>query len=400
MAGVLVSIVIPVFNHLDLTKQCLDSIAENTDVPYEVIMVDNASTDGTGAFLASRPVRVITNAENRGFQGAANQGIRAATGEYICLLNNDVIVLPGWLEPLLQCLREDPKVGIAGPMQVSPQGMVWHAGTVFGSQDDPVRPRMPFHIFKDFPGDDPAVNIKRSYPAMNFACAITPRKLFDEIGLPDEDTFMFPGFFEDVDWCLRLRKAGYLCTYCPQSRVIHLGNQTYYGDNLKNQSLLALEKNLIILLDKWKEEPEFFLLPPKIQPVLDEYYESKVFIMEEAKLLKHELARSKEYLNELENELAKASGVNEEATHYARKLERELQRKNDALEDASRSVARVGRELEMKNELSISLSGELEAARAQIGELEAALSRKLTTRLLEFLRRRVRIRKGSSPGAP
>jgi GT2 family glycosyltransferase len=163
MADVLVSIVIPAFNHLDLTRQCLDSIAENTDVPHEVIVVDNASTDGTGAFLASRPVRVITNAENVGFQKAANQGIQAATGEYVCFLNNDIIVLPGWLEPLLKCLREDAKVGVAGPKQVSPQGIVWHAGTVFGPQDDPVRPRMPFHIYKDFPEDDPMVGIKRSY---------------------------------------------------------------------------------------------------------------------------------------------------------------------------------------------------------------------------------------------
>ena len=154
------------------------------------------------------------------------------------------------------------------------------------------------------------------------------------------------------------------------------------------------------LLDKWKDEPESFLLPPEIRPFLDEYFKSKVFIAEEVKLLKKELSLLREHRNELEEELGKASAVNEEAVHYVRKIERELQRKNDALEEASQYVARVGQEIAAKNELIISLSGELETARARIGALESALSQRFTTRLLGFLRRRMRKGKDPAPGAP
>ena len=155
-----------------------------------------------------------------------------------------------------------------------------------------------------------------------------------------------------------------------------------------------------IMLDQKKDEPESFLLPPDIRSCLDEYFKSKVFIADETPLLKEELARSRERLNELENELAKASAVNKEAEHYARNVERELQRKSDALEEASQYVERVDQELAVTREQSISLSGELEAARARIGALESALSQRFTRRLLGFLRSRMRKGEDRAPGAP
>src|SRR5207249_3587528 len=98
------------------TRQCVDSLRLRTDEPYELIFVDNGSTDGTVDFLQSIPgATVITNPQNKGFPAAANQGISAAQGRYICLLNNDTVLTTGWLRRMLAALQRDPHAGLVGP---------------------------------------------------------------------------------------------------------------------------------------------------------------------------------------------------------------------------------------------------------------------------------------------
>ena len=103
----LTSIIIPCWGQLEFTRQCLAALKSHTRRPWELIIVDNGSTDGTPDYLAgvsdmaSMPVTVITNATNRGFPAAVNQGLKAARGEYLVLLNNDVVVTDGWLEQLI-----------------------------------------------------------------------------------------------------------------------------------------------------------------------------------------------------------------------------------------------------------------------------------------------------------
>jgi len=113
----LTSIVIPTHNQLAYTRECLASIRQRTDEPYELIVVDNGSTDGTVEYLHSLAgVTVISNPENRGFPVAVNQGIRAARGRHLLLLNNDCIVTTGWLGRLLRALGSDPRIGLVGPV--------------------------------------------------------------------------------------------------------------------------------------------------------------------------------------------------------------------------------------------------------------------------------------------
>jgi GT2 family glycosyltransferase len=345
--AVLVSIVIPVFNHIDLTRQCIDSIRKNTPDCYEVVVIDNGSTDGTAECLRDQPVRLIVNEENLGFHKAANQGITSAQGEYVCLLNNDVIVLPGWLEPLLDCLAADDRVGIVGPKQIRPDSTVWHAGTVFGPDDSPAFARQPMHVFIDFPEGDPLVNVKRYYPAMNFGCCLIPARLFREVGLLDDETFMFPGLFEDVDWCLRLRKGSYLCLYCPDSKVIHMGNRTQYhsGESLKRKSLEAIEVNLERLLRKWEDEPESFFVPDDVRPVLDEYFSSAIFLGKENADMRRQVEVLRERVRELEEVQRYSEAVNAEAAVYARKLEADWKDKCEELEAEKGRVARLEAEL-------------------------------------------------------
>ncbi|MCP9473460.1 MAG: glycosyltransferase, partial [Nitrospira sp.] len=119
------SIIIPVYNNLELTKQCLTALASaTTGVDYEVILVDNGSTDGTTAFLQTLQgeVQVIRNEENRGFAKACNQGAKAARGKYLVFLNNDTIPQPNWLGPLVQEVEEHPEVGVVGSKLLYPDG--------------------------------------------------------------------------------------------------------------------------------------------------------------------------------------------------------------------------------------------------------------------------------------
>ncbi|GBL40135.1 uncharacterized glycosyltransferase RBE_0706 [Nitrospirota bacterium] len=109
-----VSLVIPVYNQLDYTKQCLESIARCTDQPYELIIVDNASTDGTREFLRDVKATVITNLRNLGCAKAWNQGVRASHGDVVGILNNDIIVTKGWIEGLVKFMEQEGH-GIVSP---------------------------------------------------------------------------------------------------------------------------------------------------------------------------------------------------------------------------------------------------------------------------------------------
>lgn len=279
----LVSIVIPVFNNLDFTRQCLESIRQHTDGNYEVLVVDNASSDGTGDYLESAGVRVITMEKNTGFPPAVNAGIRQAQGKYVCLLNNDTIMMPGWLSPLVKHLEKTPRAAVAGPMQVNPDGIIVHVGVVFTPQledrhypGDPAgwTHREPLHIYIKQLSRHPPANVARSYPAMNFGCALVRGEVLEEIGLLDEETFAFPGNYEDIDWCLRARKAGHACDYRPRSRIVHIGSGTQLGlgEEMKEKCVAGSRENLQRFLAKWKDEPEELFSPPSARLWVDEYF--------------------------------------------------------------------------------------------------------------------------------
>jgi glycosyltransferase involved in cell wall biosynthesis/polysaccharide pyruvyl transferase WcaK-like protein/MoaA/NifB/PqqE/SkfB family radical SAM enzyme len=119
----LTSIIMLTCNQLQYTKKCIESILQNTQKPYELIIVDNGSTDGTVEYLESEVpknhpdlrIKIIKNKENKGFAGGNNQGMAVASGDYILLLNNDVVVTTGWLERMLSCAEKQPEIGIVGP---------------------------------------------------------------------------------------------------------------------------------------------------------------------------------------------------------------------------------------------------------------------------------------------
>ncbi len=215
------SIIMPVFNRCELTEQCLTHLAAVTTGPtFEVIVVDNGSTDATGTLLAKLggDVQILRNEENRGFAIACNQGARVARGRHLIFLNNDTIPLPGWLSPLVAEIDSDPRVGIVGSKLLFLDGSIQHAGVVF----DRERP-IPFHPFRGLAASDPAANKRRELNCVTGACMAVRADLFAAVGGFDEG---FRNGYEDVDFCIRVRQRGFKVVYQPASALYHLESQT------------------------------------------------------------------------------------------------------------------------------------------------------------------------------
>jgi GT2 family glycosyltransferase/glycosyltransferase involved in cell wall biosynthesis len=213
-----VSVIIPVFNQLTLTLQCLDALRTTltTETSCEIIVIDNASTDGTDVSLKTQPIRYFRNHENLGFATACNQGARAARGEFLLFLNNDTIPRPGWLQPLVQALATG-EAQVCGARLLYPDGRCQHAGIAFDDRG------LGYHIFANFPGDAPAVMERRPMQAVTGACLAIGKELFTELEGFDEG---FRNGFEDVDLCLRAGARGKQILYLPESVVIHYAEQS------------------------------------------------------------------------------------------------------------------------------------------------------------------------------
>ena len=233
-----VSIVIPTFNNLELTQQCLGSIRGSTHVPYEIIVADNGSSDGTMQWAQGEGLRVIANPENRGFPGACNQGILAADGEYALLLNNDTRVPPMWLERLIAHAEADAGVGLVGP------------STNFAAGCQQIPAAYSTHEeFLAFAQQIAVAHAGRSEDATWLVglCLLIPRRVVQSIGLLDERFGL--GNYEDNDYCLRARIAGYRLVWAQDVFIHHAGHQSF--KQLGNAFQRLLEENEQRFRRKW-----------------------------------------------------------------------------------------------------------------------------------------------------
>jgi len=215
------SIVIPVFNKVELTQQCLIRLARVTeDVSYEILVVDNNSTDGTGELLKSLggDVQVIRNNENLGFAKACNQGARATRGKYIVFLNNDTIPQDGWLSALVQEANLSDDSAVVGSKLLYPDNTIQHAGVAF-SRDRGT----PYHIYRGLSSNGEFVNQRREFQAVTAACMLVKRKWFEEANGFEE---CYRNGFEDADLCLKIRERGGKIIYQPKSWLYHLESQS------------------------------------------------------------------------------------------------------------------------------------------------------------------------------
>jgi GT2 family glycosyltransferase len=244
----LVTIVIPAHDLEDMTEQCISSIRDKTthkDFAYEIVLVDNGSEKPLKR-MGDIQIRLD---ENKPFGEAVTKGINAGSSKspYILILNNDTAVIDGaWLGNLLTKLRGQGNVAAVGPKQLLPNGTIYH--TEVGFNDE----RIPFHLWLGYAHDHQSVQREKGVLALNFGCVLIRREAFDKVEGFDK-RFGLAGNYEDIDLCLRLRKAGYVLIYTPSAEILHFGGQTLAQDKKWND--VSVQTNLKKFVEKWKDEP-------------------------------------------------------------------------------------------------------------------------------------------------
>lgn len=212
------SIIIVNWNTQGFLRQCLLSIISRpVSFSNEILVVDNASTDGSLAMLKQEfpQVRVIQNTTNLGFAHANNQGLRQARGEYFLLLNSDTIVNPDALDRLIQTADDHPEAGVFGTRLINPDGSIQESWAQFPT------------LLSELTGR----NVRTNQPVpstpglyrvdwVGGACLLARKAAVNEIGLLDESFFMYS---EEVDWCYRMKIAGWLVYYLANAEMIHFG---------------------------------------------------------------------------------------------------------------------------------------------------------------------------------
>jgi GT2 family glycosyltransferase len=241
-----VSVVVVTFDNLEYNRACLESLRRSTEWPnLEFLFVDNGSRDGTAEWLEreaqARPgeMKVIRNAGNLGFAAAVNQGVSACTGEYVCLLNNDTVVTPGWLSALVGHLERDPGVAMVGP---STNEIANAARIPVGYEDlaglpDWARRFVSAHR-------DESIEM----PMLAMFCVLYQRSLAGKIGPLDERFGI--GMFEDDDYCRRIRAAGQRLV-CARDAFVHHRGRASFEKLGEPEYLRVYRENERLYREKW-----------------------------------------------------------------------------------------------------------------------------------------------------
>jgi N-acetylglucosaminyl-diphospho-decaprenol L-rhamnosyltransferase len=234
-----IGIVIVSYNSAGSLAPCIAAVhaqAEAASLRTRILVVDNNSRDDSIDVATKNGVATITNAVNLGFAAAANQGIRALLSQrarYVLILNPDVVLKPGSLVTMLDCIRTDRRVGAVGPNLRDKRGNPANAGyyrkapswvstALFLTSLQARALRHP-SLVERFYGPV-TLDASREVEQIPGACLLTSRETLDEVGLLDED---FAIWFEDVDWCYRARKLGYVMWFCAEADVEHEGGASF-----------------------------------------------------------------------------------------------------------------------------------------------------------------------------
>lgn len=244
------SVVVVNWNTRAMLRDCLASLqADLATAPLsaEVIVVDNASADGSADMVAREfpEYTLLANSENRNYAGGNNQGLALARGEFVLLLNPDTVIPPGSLEKLIQVLRDDPRAGAVSPALVYPDGRLQTSVRGFPT---------PAALVGDMTG------LARLFPRSRWAsyrCRDLPHDRLSSVDQPMASAFLvrnsvlrqvgpfdeqFPLFFNDVDLCYRIVQAGWKILYEPRIRIVHVGGAS--TRQIRPQAILASHEGL------------------------------------------------------------------------------------------------------------------------------------------------------------
>lgn len=212
-----VTVIIPNYNGLSFMEPCMAALGRQTSRDFDVLVVDNGSTDGSAEWLREKNIPSVFLKENTGFSGAVNTGIRVVRTPYVILLNNDTEAEPDYVEQLLQAIEASPRIFSVSPkmVQMYHRELMDDAGDMYsimgwayqrGVGQETGRYDRPCHVFSACAG-----------------AAVYRREVFEEIGYFDEMHF---AYLEDIDVGYRAKIAGYYNRYCPQAVVYHVGSGT------------------------------------------------------------------------------------------------------------------------------------------------------------------------------
>lgn len=234
-AAPLVSIIVPCHNQFHFTYHCLASLLlARTKVPFEVVVVDDGSTDRTTSLeQLVTGIRVLRHDVAQGFVAAVNAGAAVASGRYVLPLNNDVEVCNGWLEELLWPFTQCEGVGMTGAKLVYPDGRLQEAGCVVWGDGEV------WNYGRKGNADDPRYSYTRQADYLSGACILVPKPLWEELG--GFDSAFAPAYYEDTDLAFRIRDKGLKTVYTPLGRVIHFegaSNGTSTDDGVKRHQVL------------------------------------------------------------------------------------------------------------------------------------------------------------------
>lgn len=211
----LASVIVLTWNGKEHLEECLSALLAQTYPEKEIILTDNASTDGTVAFVRDRfpSVRVVANGKNLGYAGGNNQGIRAARGAYVALINNDTRADPAWLSEMVAVMQSDPSCGmVAGKiLSYGDRRVIDNVGHVF-YRDGTFRGRGRLEVDRG-QYDRPEEVLSPSGCALLFR-----RSALDRVGLFDDEFFIYG---DDAELSLRLRLNGWKAVYAPAAVVYH-----------------------------------------------------------------------------------------------------------------------------------------------------------------------------------
>lgn len=228
------SISIVNYNNKECLAACLDSIYSHTpDVSFEVTVVDNGSADGSTELVrrAYPQVRIIENSENRGFVKANNQGIRVSQGLYLLSLNNDTIIQNGTLAGLVRFMQEHPDVGVCGPKVLNQDGTFQRqCRRSFPTISSSLSYFLKLH--KLFPQNEFFGQYLMTHwdcdkagevDSVSGCCLMVRREVVEKVGVLDENFIMYG---DDLDWCYRIKQAGWKVCYVPAVQIVHIGGQS------------------------------------------------------------------------------------------------------------------------------------------------------------------------------
>ncbi|OQA93174.1 MAG: N-acetylglucosaminyl-diphospho-decaprenol L-rhamnosyltransferase [Microgenomates group bacterium ADurb.Bin219] len=270
-----IDIIIVTWNACDYTRYCLDSIRSHTDYPYNLIVVDNGSIDGTIDYLERQDdVLLIQNRENLGYGGAITRGYEVGDSHLTCVMNNDIVVSPGWLEPMVRIMRQDREIGILGTLRPASfclhpdgqrdTGLVLRETRGYKLPDPEVwlEQFCSPYTYEDFVEEAKRINnfglreIEGPPSFISTCCVLVNREIIDRIGGLADPRFFRYGC-EDVDLSWRISIEGYKIALTSEAYVHHFKHVSVEVSDLDRKA--STEGNMRIFYEKWRNEINRFL---------------------------------------------------------------------------------------------------------------------------------------------